>query len=471
MTLHHLIRILIARKWWLVGAVLVFLGVAVAALSIIPKRYVATASVVVNGRGNDPLLLGSSQAQGSGISMATQAEIVKRPRVAKRVAHDLKMDVDPKMKEAWEAAGRPGDFDSWLGQMVVSGVATANASDSNVIDILYTSVDPDYAAKMANAFAKAYLDTTLELRTDPARQFVAFFDQRLVELRNRVSQAQARLSDFEKKNGLVAGGGRLDVENARLAEFSSQLSAAQGQAADSTSRERGTVGNTASSPEIMANPLVQQLKSQLSAQTVKVKEMSLRLGPNHPVYQQALGELGEIRARLNAEIGQVTSSVSTAQRVSADRVAEIKAAFEAQRRRVLSLQEQGDQADVLQKEVANAQRAYDLVMQRQTQTTLESQAQQTDVSLLDSASVPAKPASPNVRLTLLLALLAGVMVGVVLALGQEFFNPVIRSNEDLLLYTGLPVLAVVPSARLARIPFLSKSGPSQSTGLISHSGA
>jgi succinoglycan biosynthesis transport protein ExoP len=153
--------------------------------------------------------------------------------------------------------------------------------------------------------------------------------------------------------------------------------------------------------------------------------------------------------------------------VSSDRLAEIRAAFEAQRQRVLSMQQQRDQADVLQKEVENAQRAYDQVMQRQTQTTLESHAQQTDVSLLDHASVPVTASFPNVRLTLMLALFAGVLIGVVLALGREFFSPLIRSSEDLLTYTGLPVLAVVPSARLARIPRIALPSSRRDPRLLS----
>ena len=466
MTLQHLLRILAARKWWIACSIACFVIVATVVLLFIPKRYVATASVVLNGHG-DPLVLTSSQSTGSGISMATQAEIVRRPRVAKRVVHDLKMDIDPKLKQSWIDSGSPGDFDAWLGQIVTSGVSTLTAPDSSVIDILYTSADPVYAAKMANAFTNAYLATTLELRTDPARQYVAFFDQRLVELRDRVQAAQLRLSAFEKGSGLVNGGGRLDVENARLAEFSSQLAGAQAQLADATSRQTGTVGNTSASPEIMGNPLIQSLKSQLSSQEVKVKEMSLRLGPNHPAYRQALGELAEIRARLNAETSQVTSSVGAARRVSVDRVAEIQSALDAQRQRVLSLQGQRDQADVLQKEVENAQRAYDLVMQRQTQTTLESQAQQTDVSLLDRASTPASAAYPNTRLTLLFALIVGALVGTVLALGREFFNPVIRGSEDLLIYTGLPVLAVIPSARLQRLPGMGRRGSPSGNALIS----
>ena len=460
MTIQHLLRILVARRWWIVGSIAACLAIAIVAVLVIPKRYVATASVVVNGRGNDPLMLTSAQSQGGSVSMATQAEIIKRPRVANRVVQALHMDTDQRLKDAWVEAGRPGDFDAWLGGAVTSGLTTVNGPDSNVIDIQYKSSDPAHAAKLANAFAAAYIETTLELRTDPARQYVAFFDQRLVDLRDRVGKAQQRLSAFEKQSGLVNAGGKLDVENARLTELSSQLAAAQGQLADAESRQQGTKGYAAASPEVMGNPVIQQLKSQLSTQQVKVKELSLRLGPNHPVYLQAVGELNELRARLNAEIGQVISSVSAAQGVSTDRVKQIQAALDAQRQRVLSMQEQRDQADVMQKEVENAQRAYDLVMQRQTQTTLESQAQQTDVALLDRATTPASASFPNVRLTMLLALVLGALGGITLALAREFFNPVIRSSEDLLTYTGLPVLAVVPSARLARIPRLALPGVS-----------
>jgi chain length determinant protein EpsF len=467
MTIHHLLRILLARKWWIVGSVFVVVGVAVIALQVMSKRYIATASVVVNSRG-DPISLAPTQSSTSSNALATQLEILKRPRVARRVVSDLGLDKDPSYKQAWTEGGSPGDFDAWLAQMAASGLSTANGSDSNVIDIQYTSSDPKYAARMANAFATAYLSTTLDLRTDPARQYVSFFDQRLAELRLRVEQAQGKLSSFEKESGIVNAGGKLDVENSRLAEFSSQLAAAKAQQADSSSRQRGTKGNAAVSPEIMQNPLIQSLKGQLAQQEVKVHEMSLRLGPNHPVFRQAQGELNEIRARLNAEIGAVTSSVNTAQNVSSDRVAQTQAAFDTQRQRVLSMQEQRDKAEVLQREVDNAQRAYELVMQRQTQTTLESQAQQTDVSLLDKASTPASSAFPNVRLTLMLSLLAGGLLGVVLALGREFFSPLIRSSEDLLTYTGLPVLAVVPSARLARIPRMALSGPRRVAGLLSN---
>ena len=451
LTLHQLARILAARWHWIALATIIALAAAIAALLVLPKRYAATASVVVNARGNDPLALGPNASQATnGVSMSTQVDIIKRLRVARRVVADLGLDRDEKLKADWQAAATSSGFDDWLARITAAGVATIASNDSSIIDIQYTSRDPAHAARFANAYAAAYIETTLELRTDPARQYVAFFDKRLGELRGQVEQAQGRLSAFEQDSGIVNAGGKADVENARLLELSTQLALAQAQAADSSSRQRGTLGAADSSAEAMQNAVVQSLKTQLAAQQVKVQEMSQRLGPNHPEFKRAQAELNELRKRLDGEVGQVASALRTSERVGQARVAEIRSALDAQRQRVLSLQQKRDQASVLQKEVENAQRAYDLVMQRQTQTTLESQAKQTDIALLDRATTPLLPSWPNVPLTLGVAAMLGLMVGCLIALARELVHPMLRSTEDLLASTGLPVLAILPTARLAR---------------------
>jgi hypothetical protein len=43
--------------------------------------------------------------------------------------------------------------------------------------IAYTSEDPNFAAAAANAFAQSYIETSIELKTDPARQFARWFDE------------------------------------------------------------------------------------------------------------------------------------------------------------------------------------------------------------------------------------------------------------------------------------------------------
>jgi len=82
---------------------------------------------------------------------------------------------------------------------------------------------PKTAAILANAFAQAYIDTNIELKVDPAKQYATWFDERSRALRADLEAKQKRLSDIRPKRASLPPRRRLDIENARLAELSSQL--------------------------------------------------------------------------------------------------------------------------------------------------------------------------------------------------------------------------------------------------------
>jgi capsular polysaccharide biosynthesis protein len=65
----------------------------------------------------------------------------------------------------------------------------------------------------------------------------------------------------------------------------------------------------------------------------------------------------------------------------------------------------------------------------------------TNVSMLDRATTPTLPSSPNVSMRLLLGLLTGLLLGTGLAFALEWFYPHVRSSGGLEAYTGVPVLA------------------------------
>ena len=107
---------------------------------------------------------------------------------------------------------------------------------------------------------------------------------------------------------------------------------------------------------------------------------------------------------------------------------------------------QRDDMSVLQREVDAAQKALDLVLQRLTQTNLESQAQQANVSILTPATVPSTPFRPKPTLNIVVGALLGLVVGVLAVLTLEIAHRPIRSPEDLMTAANMPVLAVLPPA-------------------------
>jgi chain length determinant protein EpsF len=451
MTLRQFLNVLAAR--WL--AVLLTLAVTVAATvaasALLPARWTATASVLVDSKGPDPVTGLVLPAQLLPGYMATQVDIIQSEAVARKVVRGLKLDANPVAREEWQEAteGR-GSIDLWLAELLLRNLDVRPARESSLIHISFTGVDPAFAAAVGNAFAQAYIDTTLELRVEPARQTALWFSERTKTLRQDVEGSAAKLAEYQREKGIVSLDERLDTENARLEQMNVQLSLAAAQTADAHTRqrlardfvERG--GAPDAVPEVLANPLVQSLKSELTRQEGKLKELSTRFGANHPQVIEATAEAQSVRQKLDHEMAGVVASLENAYRVAQRREAELRGQLNAQRDRVLGLKKQRDELAALMREADNAQKAFDITTQRQTQSTLESLATTTNIAVLNPAVEPIRPSFPKWLLNIALAVLVGGLLGVGLAVVLETLDQHIRSPADLDAALGLPVLATVP---------------------------
>lgn len=445
MTLHQLLLILWARR----KPALAILGLTVLATLVVslllPKQYKASTAVVVDVKSPDPIagmVLPGMMAPGY---MATQVDIVNSDRTAQRVVKLLRMDESALVREQWlEATEGRGEITHWLAELLQKKLSVQPSRESNVINITFSGQEPAFTAAVANAFAHAYIDTTIELRVEPARQYAVWFDSQVKAQRERLEAAQKALSDFQQESGIIATDERLDYEMQKYNELSSQLTQAESQGADSASKQK--FGGSDTLQEVMTNPLINQLKADVARLESRLKELSGNLGENHPQYQRTLAEVSELKARLKSETAKVTSSIGTAGRVSQAKEVELQAAIEAQRKKVLDLKKQRDEISVLAREVETAQRGFEAIGQRMTQSTLEAQSLQTNVSVLTPAFAPIEPSGPKVLLNVLAALAAGLVLSVAVALGMELAQPRIRSAADLALAMSVPVLAALDSA-------------------------
>ena len=442
MTLQQFLLILRARyKIALLVFVLTVATTATVSL-LMQKQYTASAAVLVDVKSPDPVtgqLLAGMMAPGY---MATQIDIINSDRVARQVITSLGMDRSPAIQSQWqEATQGKGQLADWLANLLQKSLEVKPSRESNVININYTGADPEFAAAVANGFAKAYMDVNLDLRLAPARQFAAFFEEQTKAAREKLEQAQSALSTYQQANGITSADERLDFETAKLNETSSQLTGVQGQTTDSQSKRNSGKADTVA--EVMQNPLVNNLKAEVARLEAKLTESSVNLGKNHPQTQRTEAELATLRTQLEAEIRKVTSSIETSYQVGKQREVQLKGALANQKARVLMLNKQRDELNVLRRDIETAQRAYEVVAQRASQTNVESQATQTNIAMLNPASPPADPSKPRVFLNILVSIFLGTMLGVGLALALELLNRRVRSADDLTEALGIPLLGSI----------------------------
>lgn len=452
MSFGQFLTILKARRWVALLIFLLTVGTTVAVSLLLPNQYTATASVVVDVK-PDPITAMMYAGMASPAYLATQVDILNSERVALRVVKNLKLADNPEVRKQWhDATDGQGTIEGWLVQLFQQQLAVTPSSTSSVITVAYKATDPKFAAALANAFVQAYLETAVELRIDPAKQYSSFFDKQAQDARDALEKAQTRLSVFQKKHGIIASDERLDVENARLNELSSQAVAIQALASEASSRQAQASGTSADRmQEVLNNPLISGLKADLSRAEANLQQLSARLGDNNPQVIEAKANIAALRGKVDAEVRRVTGGVGVNNRIAQQREADVREALEAQRAKVLQLKAVRDEGAVLQRDVASAQAAFDMVTQRYNQTTLESQNTQSNINLLTAATPPQDPSSPKILLNTALSIFLGLLLAVGVALLLELMDRRVRSIDDVAGALGLPVIGVLPKSNARQL--------------------
>ena len=438
MDLSQFLLALRARRkaFFLVLVATIVMAMAVAL--IVPKKYVGTATLLVDARDEQamsPARVLTFRDRASYIG--TQIELIQSGRVATQVAHDLKLAQNPDLREAFNAdTGGVGSIDTWIGAMLLEKLKVTS-SVSNLITVEYSSNDPKRAADVANAFAKAYLATSLDLRTQPQREAAEWFEGQLKGMRTRVTDAQTKLTEFQREKGLITADDRVDVDAARLGELNTQLLASRNATYEAQARHKQAAELVASGgspdalPEVMASPAIMAVKSDLARAESLLQIASGDLGPSHPVYLKHSAEVQALREKLSNEMKKVVSALGNAEQQARRRAQELQAALDAQQQHILKMKDARVQIAGLTRDVENAQRSYDAVLTRYMTTKIESRAQQGDVALLTPAIEPAKPAHPKIPLIAGLSVVLGLMLAVMMVYALETLDRRVRSRFDL----------------------------------------
>ncbi len=440
MNFTQFLLILRARKWVILSILLLTVVVTTAISLLLPKEYTATTTLIIDSKSKDPFsgqLLPSQMFPGY---LATQVDVIKSSNVSQKVVNELKLADSPGTREQFiQATKGKGSINQWLGDLLLSRLDVEPSRESSVISISFTGTEPQFAALMANAFAKSYIDTSLELRLVPARQTAAFFDQQITDLRANLDKAQQKLTAYQREKGIVESDERLDVETRRMADVAGQVVAAQSAAFEASSRAR----DSRSMPEVFNNPTVQTLKGLVAQSEGKLAELAKRVGTNHPDYQRAQAEADSYKVKLATELNTASKGVGAGATAARQRFNELGGALASQKTRVLGLKQQREEATLLARDLENAQRIYDSALQRYGQSRMEAQSTQTDIAVLSPAVPPVRPAKPRVFLNVLLSVFIGTLLGIGAGLLREMLDRRVRSGHDISARLGIPLLAEV----------------------------
>jgi succinoglycan biosynthesis transport protein ExoP len=435
----------ILRAYWKLSVIAALACISIGAVDIklMPKKYVATATLLVNKDQTDPLA-GRDGANGLETTfIPTQIELISSRIVLQPVVEKLNLLADPEFK-----AGFAGPRDAMLEAVVrnlVEAVQVQQGVGSQLLYVSASSKDPVKAAKIANAVTDEYLGQARQRTSAPAGERAARYSQELAELRLKATAAQDKVTDFRNQHGMTQiDSDKGDTDAAALTDLEQKLLAVQNQRRELESQQLGLRG--ASSSEAMGSTAVQSLRAQLSTQQTQMAELRATLGPQHPKILELQSEMAVTSRSLATELSRLSDNVTGQLARTRQLEAEYQRALDTERTKVIERRSVQDQAAKLLLELQSAQATYKRALDGYDQIVFASAANFNDVTSISRADPPVKALKPNKPK--LFAIVCLLSLGLALAgpfAYELFLNRRLRCRDDLERSFGIPVLAQLGS--------------------------
>jgi polysaccharide biosynthesis transport protein len=410
-TLMQLWHILRAYLWLSVGIFVVMVGLAFAAIKLMPKSYEATAALIVNSDNTDPLA-GRNQPLGLTYTFfPTQVELINNSVVLRPVVDRLKLQADRQFTGGF--VGDPKALKDVVLANLRAALRVQQGTNSQLLYISATARDPVQAADIANAVAEEYLHQTGQRTNAPAMERATRYADQLAELKNKVDATQAKVDEFRQLHGMadLKEGQSGDAEGAALSDLEAKLLQAKNE-------RRQLEGQQVTTEAVALRGKLDQLEGDMG-------EARATLGPQHPRILQLQSEIDATR---NALAGNSAMRLASARELEG----KYQVAVTEERSRLLGRRGVQDQGAKLLLEQQLARDAYAQALRGQDQVQFASVGNYKDVTVVSQAEPPIKPTKPNKAKLLLMAMAASFA----LALGGPFayellLNRRIRCRDDL----------------------------------------
>lgn len=473
------IRDFIIREWRLIAAVTGFaivLGAVFIAMS--PARYTAQADMIIDTKKVTwtQTEMATDNRQVEDASVESEIETTKSEKVAIAVINRLHLTEDPEFIGAGQGLvrrvlsmlkfTRGSELEPSKDEVMRGVLATFKANlrvmrlgRSYIEQISYTSLDKNKAATIANTVADAYIEDQLQAKFEATRRASEWLEQRISELRKQASDAYKAVQDFKSDNGIIIGvegklASEVELDQLGVALAKARADTSQARAKlDRISRvleQRSDKENNFSIPDpvvtdALVNPVITKLRQQFLDDQNKESEWSARYGSDHTAARNLRAEMSALQRAIWDEISRIAESYKSEQQIA-------KSQEESIDKRMTEVFEKSAtmrQSQVRLRELetaANSYRGiYETFLSRFTQSVQQQSFPSTEARLVTFASAPGAPSSPKVALTLALAAVIGLGLGVLCGFAREQMNRQVHTRAQLEKLLGTTCLAVLPA--------------------------
>ena len=491
-----LLRLIRRRKTLILRVAAGVIALAIVIALLLPTLYASTATIVLDPRKNNITDLSAvlSQLPTDPATVQNEIQVLTSRGLAARVISRLKLDQDPEFNpqlsrpgidfsrllhpRSWFTAGTPNKenrdriIDNFLKHLSAQSLGL-----STTLTVTFTAREAEKAAGIANAVADAYVEGQVDTKVSATNETNQWLTKRTQDLARAIQAKDAAIQTYKAENDLndtAPGNSLADQQmagiNAQIVQARSDL--AEKQAIYNRVSTLAKAGNTADVSEVVASPLIAQLRSQ-EADLIKTEsEMSTKYGPLHPKMQAVEAQRRDLDEKIAQESSRVAGSSGNDLAVARAHLDSLQASLGEAERQAMRQNMARVKLQAMEADAASTRSIYESFVSRLRGTQDQDQVQAPEGHVISRAPIPMAPASPKRMLIVGASIPAGFLLGLLVALLAERFAPAPRlylprprssvhfstapktaarpRSAPLATWYSLPVLAEIPGAASLR---------------------
>ena len=363
-----------------------------------------------------------------------------------------------------ETESESGYVSAFLGRVQVSPVP-----DSKLVDVYFTSLDPQFAAQAATTLVDEYVVQNLEVKMQGTQSMLEWLSKEVAAQQAKVEQSEQALATYRERENAMSLDEKNNIVLSRLTSLNEAVLKAR-----ASRIERESISNQIKSlapgssvdsiPVIAQNPQVQLQRNQLADLQRQKAQLSERYGEKHPELQKVNAQLADAQRQLDAEIAKALQTVKNEYDRAVLEERTFSANLEEAKRDVQNLGRLSVSYNMLEREAKSNRTVHEALLQRENELRVSSNSRANNVRVVEKAEIPTSPITPTGRRTWLLSIVVGLVAAVAVAYGLDYMNDTIKTPEDVTRLLKLTFLGLVPSVRGDRHPVLASSHASHEFG-------
>lgn len=332
---------------------------------------------------------------------------------------------------------------------LIKNLSVAPVKGSRISAISFLSPNPEFSALVANTYAKAYIQESLNMKLEATRRNLEWMTDKAEKERRKLDDAERKLQKYMRDNDLVTLENQVAIIPKQLSQLGEDLVRAEARRKElgllysKVSAVSGDLDAAETLISISEGATLDVLRAQILKAEQTVMELSSKYGNKHPTMLKAAADLEILKEKHRQEIQRIIQKIKDQYELALSVEQSLRSQFDRTKTGAINVNEQYTQYDILNRELETNRKLYETLLAKIKDKSITGETHPVNLWIVEEAGVPKAPKKPRKLLNVLFGLVFGTLCGVGAALFCEYFDNTIKHPIDAESILGIPLLGVV----------------------------